>query len=229
MDCFNNVDTNCEFCVEIKAKELSRFNEIYIKKLNTRVVDYENDFLAMPTLGQIIEGSMLILPQYHVETMADVPYNKLPDLLALIQRVSSRISELGNVVCFEHGARCQASHSCGIYHAHIHMIPVPDKLGVNDVFLGEYRYVKTLAVALSQLSSSKGYFLMVDANGEVAYLPSADAPSSMLNSQWFRKFLATRYRCSSAWDWREYTSQEESLIRTVNMFAPCEEPVSNMV
>jgi len=211
-------DLACEFCMELNSDRTSRFAAIYSGVLATRVVDQQGMFRAMPTLGQILEGSMLVLPVEHYETFADIPYTEELALLEIIQRVSAIISSVGHVIGFEHGARCRDQWSCGIYHAHLHLVPVPDELVVSDVLPPGYEHASSLPAALHSLRGHEGYLLMTDVHGNVAYLRAERAPSFILRSQWFRQFLVNRYRPCNPWAWQEYTEPEDLLIRTVFRF-----------
>src|SRR5580693_3870002 len=66
-----NSRPNCEFCSELFDSPDTRFGNLYGASVRRTVLD-ENGFVALPTIGQLFEASMLVLPKIHVERMADL-------------------------------------------------------------------------------------------------------------------------------------------------------------
>src|SRR5260370_16821020 len=65
-------DQSCEFCLELSASPAARFATIYGAN-RTRVVASQNKIVVMPTIGQLFTGSLFVLPNFHFETIADLP------------------------------------------------------------------------------------------------------------------------------------------------------------
>ena len=51
---------DCEFCDELKGAP-SRFRAIYAPEHASRIVATSQHFVAMPTLGQLFPGSLLVV------------------------------------------------------------------------------------------------------------------------------------------------------------------------
>lgn len=164
----------------------------------------------MPTIGQIFDGSLLVVPRAHIPTIAALESETRSNLLDI---VTEEIANAGDyVVAFEHGAYPHTGGSCGIYHAHMHVVPVPDRVVLADVLPDACR-ADDLASALLQTSCADEYLVFRDTAGAVGYTKAIDR--RLYPSQYFRRALHAYFRCDRPWDWREYVEPEPSLINIV--------------
>ncbi len=211
---------DCEFCNELANPVTSRFGQLYGSNINGRIVDQENDIVAMPTLGQLFKGSLLILPRQHIETMAQIPSAQLDSLLILLDRLEKRLVPFGLPILFEHGAKCVTNGGCGIHHAHFHLVPVPKPLSWADMLPDEDAYrADTLVDALTRLQRTDEYVLFRDTYGHIAFLEiTDDEVRKWFPSQYFRRQLAQHFHRKEPWDWRAYTWQEPWLLETLKWF-----------
>src|SRR5712692_2481218 len=88
----------CEFCLELESPAESRFGQIYGSLVNSRIVDRLGNYVAIPTIGQLLKGSLLILPGDHVETMAEsltASSRGSRDLNELLSRLEQMVAPLG--------------------------------------------------------------------------------------------------------------------------------------
>src|SRR5688572_7165034 len=114
-------NSSCEFCTELTQDPNSRFKRLYSTQLPSRIIKRSDGFVVLPTLGQLFKGSLLVLPEEHVETFSSLSTEmlaRLPDLLSELEVSTTR---LGMPLIFEHGAKCFTGSGCGIYHAHMHI------------------------------------------------------------------------------------------------------------
>lgn len=206
--------SDCEFCVEINAPESARFAGIYDGVLNSRIVASTSRFVAMPTLGQLFEGSLLILPKRHVETFADLGDAEKREALQLIQEMTEKLEHFGHPFLYEHGARCQTGGGCGIYHAHVHIVPLPLPTRSRD--LVDQRLVDR-GNWLQAWESCKGRseYLAVQGNSENVSLVDLEDRREPLASQYCRRQMARLFDLRNSWDWRTYGHTENKLIATV--------------
>lgn len=101
----------CVFCADTPEKEA---------KLTESVVESDN-FRVFPTLGQIVEGYLLIVPKEHYACIGAMPEPILEELIELKQEVDKRVTKAyQKPIYFEHGGIGQT-----IFHAHMHVIPFP--------------------------------------------------------------------------------------------------------
>jgi diadenosine tetraphosphate (Ap4A) HIT family hydrolase len=209
---------DCEFCLEIEQPRLSRYHTIYGPDARSRIVDRQGELVAMPSLGQIFKGSLMVLPARHVETIADLEPAEREDVLTLVDRLRRKVSALGLPVVFEHGARCQSGGGCGIYHAHLHVVPVPAPVTVGALLPGWTADRLDLGAALANVSGADQYLLLQDTQGEVAVGPLGEGAGRAYPSQYFRQVLCRHFSIAQDWDWRSY-EREPRLAETIAWYA----------
>ena len=210
----------CEFCDEFSGKSQNRFSQIYGGL--SRTIIRENGFVAVPTIGQLFPGSMLVLPVSHVERMADLKPKELERCLQLVQKVKSLVSLNGIPLVFEHGARCFTGGSCGIYHAHFHIVPLPKNeplIRASDLMpkFECFQSVETIKSALEMLSQSDEYLLVQEDEISTVFMDASALAGCKLSSQHIRKQLVSFYGLKGSWDWRTYTI-ESDVVMTIEKF-----------
>ncbi len=99
----------CEFCEELRDSSHSRFAGIYAPFLADRVVARHGSLVAMPTIGQLFRGSLLIVPMTHHETMASLPQRAMADLAPFLTDLESVIGPNEPMIAFEHGAHLETA------------------------------------------------------------------------------------------------------------------------
>jgi diadenosine tetraphosphate (Ap4A) HIT family hydrolase len=206
---------DCEFCAEFSQPSGSRFGSLYAGIIPNRIVEQSNGVAVLPTLGQLFPGSLLILPIAHFETVASMPRTGRAFCLEMATKYVDRLHGYGTPVIFEHGARRGSGRSCGIYHAHIHVVPVPDTLSINELLPGAHTDAETLEGAYDQLQSEDSYLLARDSDGRLGFVTGKDAGSDRFPSQYLRRYLQSRFKLDTPWDWRDYARPESHLLETV--------------
>jgi diadenosine tetraphosphate (Ap4A) HIT family hydrolase len=208
----------CEFCDELVNPHFSRFGEIYGERYAHRIVAEGDGFLALPTIGQLFKGSLLVMPRGHFETISELPISMIKALIPILELLESRIMPFGIPILFEHGAKCKTGAGCGIYHAHLHLVPVPGDIRCADVLPDMKWVATTLFEAYDRVRDSEHYLLFRDITGQFAAIEPRDNPTSHFHSQYFRRVLANHFGLKAPWDWRQYNRQETWLIETLNWF-----------
>ncbi len=213
----------CEFCEEFHHPFSSRFGQIYAPFVKNRVVARRGNFVAMPTIGQLFPGSLLVMPMTHVETMASLPESALLDLAAFITDLETVIGQNDPVIAFEHGAHCTTGGGCGVYHAHLHLVPVPIPVSIDDLLLNKEdlqfsKLATSISTGLQSLMSSPEYLLFRDCDYRVRFLELSTLSHKRYPSQYFRRALVEHFSLDHSWDWRTYQEPEQYLYDTINMF-----------
>ncbi len=207
----------CEFCDEIRDPRRSRFGAIYGGELTSRTVRETPSFVVLPTLGQIFACSMLVVPRRHVETLAGFADGQ-GELIGLMGELEDRLSATGHVVFFEHGARCTTNGGCGIYHAHLHCVPLPREVEASEL-LPKGARVEGIAEGWRLLAESDHYLLVRDSAGETRYV-DVGGDTHEYGSQYFRRRITEVLEVSVEWDWRKYTLPEPLLFQSIRAFDP---------
>lgn len=207
---------NCEFCRELSGHPDNRYRQIYRDSAETRIVAETSNFVAMPTLGQIFPGSLLILPRFHIETCAQLSIGYQHELVEFVQSVSFITKQFGELIFFEHGATACTGGSCGIYHAHLHVVPLPVKVSPKLLFEEHRAVTRNLLQTFDSLKGCNHYLLIGDQDN-VAFT-EVDQLDITPSSQFFRRRLAERFGVDRPWDWRETKLPEPDLIATISAF-----------
>jgi diadenosine tetraphosphate (Ap4A) HIT family hydrolase len=212
--------SDCEFCCEMHEPRSSRFRITYGEELPSRVIARSKNFIIMPTIGQIVPGSLLILPTTHVERAADLSHDELLELEIIIDELETHLDKDAESLVFEHGAKEAGGGGCGIYHAHFHLMPLPrgSRISAPSLLRSE-RFSGSLTSALESLKSFDTYLISRGWDKVISFVADDDMNRDMRSSQYLRRTVGDRLGLSSEWDWRKYSSVEPWLIDSVQRFS----------
>lgn len=89
------------------------------------VVAANDEAFAVPSFGGFIEGWALVVPRNHIPNSASTAPESAKLLDDLVDEMIARVrGAYGDVILFEHGAAAAGRPaSCGVDHAHIHVVP----------------------------------------------------------------------------------------------------------
>lgn len=204
---------NCDFCAELSFQAETRFGSIYAGLLDSRVVLKDEAFAALPTIGQLFEGSFLVIPTTHNERYADLLPAQRSKALQFVTSVERRLRSSGPTMIYEHGARSINGGGCGVYHAHVHVVPLPRHASVDELLLGvEGTCLSRVLDAWDEAAGASEYLLVRDTRGQVM-LASQSSAGGPLGSQFMRRRLVELFQLQVPWDWREYRLPEPKLLR----------------
>jgi diadenosine tetraphosphate (Ap4A) HIT family hydrolase len=207
----------CEFCGEINDHKRTRFHGIYSPSLPTRIIRKTKDFVVFPTLGQLFTGSLLIVSKAHVERVSDIRKEIQSEMVCLLNDLKSSLKQFGNVLLFEHGAKSDSLGGCGIYHAHIHLVPLPAHVSSNELFKLTFLHAESLMDAWHKVNASDEYLVVEDCYGNIDYT-TADKSGVGFGSQYARRRLTEHFQLDHPWDWRAYKWAEPKLLQTLQSF-----------
>jgi len=201
-------DDYCEFCDEFSGGSRNAFATLYGEKLASRTLLETDHVRVLPSLGHFVKGYLLLVTKVHFCALADIPYEAIREVEDLKISLAQRLQlQYGPYVFFEHGARTVDSGGCGIYHAHLHAVPlkacnVLPKL--QDQF--PHRPIESMS-DLKTAEPSKSYLYYEDSAGHSwLFFPKA------LPSQYLRRLIAESAGISQ-WDWRR-SGREDALLAT---------------
>jgi diadenosine tetraphosphate (Ap4A) HIT family hydrolase len=205
------VRLDCDFCKEFVGDSENSFHKIYARNPDSRVLLRSDEFAVIPSLGQILEGYLLVLPIKHFKALGD-PSSLLLEEFAAVSECVGKIlrDQYGPYILFEHGTRSEGVGGCGIYHAHLHVVPlaqVPDPV---DALKSTFPYTK-LAHPNEIGERSAGlpsYLFYQDSNARLYLFDTGPLPS-----QYMRKVLADALG-GQDWNWRD-AEREERLLATI--------------
>lgn len=202
-----NTNHYCEFCDEFAGGTGNSFATWYGQEISDRTLLRTAHLRVLPSLGHLVRGYLLVVPEVHYPTLGDMP----PAMIQEVEDVKRSLARLlqpiyGSYVFFEHGARSSDSGGCGIYHAHLHALPLQPK-GTLPRLKEEFPHITIGSLAdLGQVSDSSYLFYEDSSGDQYVFFPKA------LPSQYLRRILAEDAGISQ-WDWR-LSGREEALLTT---------------
>jgi ATP adenylyltransferase len=110
--------SDCCFCPNlVSARTPDFWNKALLETAN---------FVAIPSLGSLVEGWLLIVPKKHFICMGALPVELLGELRRTKDAVASALMRrYGEVCAFEHGPHSSNRQiGCGVDHAHLHILPL---------------------------------------------------------------------------------------------------------
>src|SRR6266478_269312 len=203
--------TGCDFCNELQGKSDNSFRRIYRDEPATRMLYRSNNFAVIPSLGQFLEGYLLVLPIKHFKALGDLSGLFLEEFAAVSECVGKILrGQYGPYILFEHGTRSEGVGGCGIYHAHLHAVPlaqVPDPV---DALKSTFPYAKLAHLnEIGERSAGlPSYLFYQDSNARLYLFDTGPLPS-----QYMRKVLADALG-GQDWNWRD-AEREERLLATI--------------
>ena len=195
----DNVTNSCSFCAELGGEKANNLLRVVLgEEYNSRIVFETKNFVVLPTIGQIVEGYLLILPKRHYLSFGHIPVTNLDELTSLKEETRQTLQSIfGTPVFFEHGPVSENSRGgCCVDHAHIHAVPAHvcllDELSTN--FQGNQ--IDNMLSLAQQVQRRIPYLFYQGGDGQMFLF---DAPS--VPSQYLRKLLATQLGLKERWDW----------------------------
>jgi histidine triad (HIT) family protein len=86
----------------------------------------------------LFPGHCLVVPRAHVETLVDLPAERVGPLFVLVQRVSRAVERGAGADGFFNAVNNRISQS--VPHVHVHVIPRRKKDGLKGFFWPRYTY-----------------------------------------------------------------------------------------
>lgn len=206
----SNIEPQCKMCHIICHKNSNKF--AYDKP----IISTPN-FIVIPTIGQIVEGYLLILPKRHILSMGELDTDSWIELKELKSNLRKILeNEFGPVIFFEHGSIPESNKAGNsILHAHMHVCPAPSEILNSVLSILPMREVEIELFARTSYISGKSYLFIEDHNKKCF---GCNAPID-LPSQFLRRHLSNTIGISDKWDWRIYPHRENiaSTMKRLNV------------
>jgi len=184
------------------------FKRLLGDKIASRKLFETENFVVLPSVGQIVEGYLLIMPKPHFTSMANMDKALFPELEHVYSEIERILkSNYTKPIFFEHGvcrSEYQYNGSC-IDHAHIHAVPAP--VDVSDELAKKYKFTEIKKVSeLGTIARDKNY-LYVDNGSGTKFIFEANN----IQSQLIRYLIAEKLGTPKKGDWFLYSGKEEML------------------
>lgn len=204
------MSTDCVFCREISGSRDTNFSRLYPES-ESRVIAETDSFIAFPCIGQLAEGHFLIVPKKHQNTLAQAQ-NGLSNFESELDRVLADAhvflgAEQAESLYFEHGAFGGQHGGCGIYHAHLHIVPMAGHVSCDGLApRGKTAEAMNLYGVYKSAPADKPYALFGSKRNGFSCWELAEP----MESQTLRRFVAGALEVES-WDWRK-SGVEENMV-----------------
>ncbi|OTG90490.1 HIT family protein [Acinetobacter sp. ANC 3813] len=201
---------DCVFCRELNGSRDTNFATRY-PEIQSRIIYETESLVAFPCIGQLVNGHFLVVPKNHDCTLAQTQKrlnNLNQELTHLLKEVHLILGfELTDSLIFEHGALGPNDGSCGIYHAHLHVLPSASQVNVSGLYNFQNKdLITNIESVLKNTSVDKPYIFAGNLKDGFYHLQLKEA----LPSQTLRKAIATQLD-KNEWDWRKVEREENML------------------
>lgn len=164
--------------------------------------------IAIPSLGSLVEGWLLIVPRAHFISTGSFTHELAREFAAFKRHLWCRLEAVYGPLCaFEHGP-CAPSRpvGCGVDHAHVHLVPVLfDLVEAARPFVPDaVSWTRASWAACRDAYNARRDYLFIEqphGTGSIATAPNFE-------SQVLRKALATGVAKSNEFDWRGHPHYE---------------------
>jgi ATP adenylyltransferase len=177
-------------------------------------------FVAVPTVGSLVEGWLLIITKDNYLCMGAMPGGMFEELDRFKLLVRQAVEECyGPVALFEHGpSKPKQAVGCGVDHAHLHIVPTDCDLlqGLPSIMADDLGWAEVDGVWDTHEPHIAGLeYLYVEQPLGRARLAS----SRGFGSQLFRQVVARHIGAPERYNWKLY-DEAENVRRTVYRLAP---------
>lgn len=198
--------STCKLCSELELRT-SAWNQPLFESPN---------FVALPSLGALVEGWVLLIPKRHFISFGAVPASMLAEMNEFKGFLCSVLSQCyGTATAFEHGPSAAGrTVGCGVDHAHLHLVPLLfDLLAEVSPFLPSGVRWANARIEECQDAYSRGqdylYLEQPICSGRIV-------THDKFESQLFRRAIATRIGVRDQYNWRVY-EQLPTVMATMQM------------
>jgi len=200
---------NCEFCSEFERGYFG------VCGIENRVLYESDNFVVFPSLGQIVEGYLLITSKAHYVSMGVIPEQLHAELESVEDKVRTVLRRVyANPLFFEHGpdSERRCAGNC-IDHAHFHCVPVDIEL--IEELSKDFPYEQIFSFRELRNHNSHIPYFFVEKNGQ-RYIFDIDHD---IPSQYIRKIIADKIGKPERRDWAVYPGFNE-MKRTIKKLKP---------
>lgn len=164
---------------------------------------FESDnFYAIPSLGSLVVGWVLIFSKEHFLSSSELSLNLLEELDVFREKIQTSIEEkFGHVTVFEHGPRKMKSlFGCGVDHFHMHLVPLGDLNLLNHAKEFDSKLQWTKIDSILNIEKDKEYLYLKAPNTNISFVAYPEEPYS----QFFRRVISENIGIPEKYDWKTY-------------------------
>ena len=194
----------CNLCSELESRA-SAWNQPLFESSN---------FVALPSLGALVEGWLLLVPKRHFISFGAIPSSMHPEIREFKRYLCTLLSQhYGTIAAFEHGpSMASRTVGCGVDHAHLHLVPIQFDLAAEVLpFLPDSITWRGAEIEGCQNAHTRGEdYLYLEQPVGSGRITTHDE----FGSQLFRKAIATRLGMHDQYNWHEH-QQLATVVATI--------------
>jgi diadenosine tetraphosphate (Ap4A) HIT family hydrolase len=171
-------------------------------KVENHVIFQTKDFKVKPALGELVEGYLMVVPNYHIDAFSFCSKEELKKLRKLIDKLKKIIFDEYGIEPFvyEHGTGSKSNKfPDSVTHAHIHIIP--HKIKDEQAMLDYLQMTKVDSFYDISKLRDENYFYYENQKGEMYVKNLYDRKDLR---QYFRIQVAKEIGIPDKWQWREH-------------------------
>jgi len=174
----------------------------------------EDGLVVTPTLGSLLPGWILVIPEEHALSGAQLDTDRRESVSRALDEIRGLTEKLfGTATVFEHGPATHGSEvGCTVDHVHIHVAPLPFDLS--------HAAKQTPSGIGLQWGLYERWVDVWDRFSGMDYIATSSAQgiwaaSGQVGSQFFRRVIATELGVPEHYDWR-FVSGTRHIQDTIN-------------
>lgn len=199
-------EAKCCICAEIEeGKFPNQYRQAY--PVLNRFCYRSNDFVVFPSISPLTLGHLLIFPVRHVSNLRIMPSSLIPEFLQIVGTFSRRLqAHFAPPYIFEHGICRNEGQACGINHAHLHLVPLPNHVmeNVNSTVCRDFPQDCEGNLATILTTAPMRPYLMFGSDPAYMFV----SHNADVQSQYMRTVIAGRLGIAD-WNWNCLTRREE--------------------
>jgi len=192
--------TDCAFCGAALESSSSPFDTIIARSQWGRLV---------PAVGMMVQGYFLVVTEEHLLSMSQAEPQLISETYLWADSLTSRLEMMfGKYMIVEHGSCSTSSSGACIDHAHLHLVPLADRVGqrlLSDSTM-KWKYVRDVSTIAEQRDAG---YVTLRIDGQTWLSNETGIPS-----QWLRRQLAVALN-QEIWDWA-LAPREATLRQTLD-------------
>jgi diadenosine tetraphosphate (Ap4A) HIT family hydrolase len=175
-------------------------SETYIRRIPVE----SESFAVIPSIGPLVAGHVLLSPNKHLKSFAQIPTRLEDEFAVMKKRLSEILAETYGqpVHYFEHGSAKSAEQPmCTVEHAHLHFVPTDAQIWPTIQHEFEWQQIESNIANLSAVVGDMEYIWYESPRGVSAV---AKGVEGTFESQYLRKIFARAVGLGEGWNWREF-------------------------
>lgn len=198
---------NCALCKEINNNNFEHKGKNY----GNRILFESKSFVVVPSLGQLLEGHLLILTKKHHVCMGELIDDLFVELNELMVKVRNFLEKhFGSCIFFEHGVfENFLSTEKYVGHARLHALPA--KIENLDDGFKKYGSVFVLEKVsdLNSIYNEKKSYLFFENHKQKKF---AVIVPHIIPEQFLRRVIVKRLGLNTNWNWKKEPKIDEMLL-----------------